>query len=262
MNYLTFSHCRRMCGCWLIGFLGLGWNAPVGAVTEQQSVLVATEHWPGYSNADGSGAYFELARLVLPPQQFVLTWQLMPFGRAIVAVEKAQADIVFAVAPQDSSLLLFSAAAMDSDRIMAVYRRDSGLQLPLSEAQLAGLRLSWRLAYNYGQVLGVPAAGYEVPDVWQGLKLVQSGRVDMFLAEQSELAEPRYQAMLQQELATGLLRQSAIYVGFSPTPRGRQLKQQWDERWQRLQGSPAQLAFYQQYPGMQVPAGLCKGTIC
>lgn len=268
MHYFTFSHCRRIFGCWLIGFFGLGWHAPAGAVTEQQaateqqSVRLATEHWPGYSNPDGSGAYFELIRLVLPPAQFAMQWQLMPFGRAIVAVEKGQADIVFAVAPQDSALLLLSAAAMDSDRIVAVYRRDSGLQLPLSEAQLAGLRLSWRLAYNYGQVLGVSSHGYEVPDVMQGLKLVQSGRVDVFLAEQAELDEPIYQTLLQQGLGSGLVRQTAIFAGFAPTPQGRQLKQHWDTRWRQLQGSEELQAFYQRYPGMRVPVGLCSGTLC
>jgi len=213
-------------------------------------INVATESWVDYTNLDGTGGYFEMLHLIYPADQYQLNSQFMPFGRSIDLVEKGQADIVLSVAVEDSNLLLRSALPIDTDRIVAVSLKTS---TPIRYEQLNSLRLSWRLAYNYGDVLHLTASGYEVPNVEQGLRLVLNKRVDVYLAEYHELFKPVFTEWFDTQLQQDLIRITPIYIGFAPTPQGQQLKALWDKRWQQLQQSNALKALYEKYPGLRLP---------
>lgn len=240
--------------CWTVLsalLCGVLW-ASQASTPQSQPIRVATEHWPGYTSADGQGAYFELLQLVLQPKD-PLRIQLIPFQRSIAAVERQQADMVFAVTAKDSSLLLRSNHPIDSDRIIAVYRSDGPVKLPINHSDLNKFRLSWRIGYNYGDVLGLDVTGYEALSAEQGVQLVKSQRLDVFLSEEGDLDTPAIQALLAKDLARHPIAVEPIFIGFAPSARGRALKQHWDQAWLERQHDPALRSFYQRYPGMRVP---------
>lgn len=240
--------------CWTVLSLllcGVLW-ATQASTPQSQPIRVATEHWPGYTSADGQGAYFELLQLVLQPT-VPLRIQLMPFQRSIAAVERNQADLVFAVTAKDSAVLLRSNHPIDSDRIIAVYRTDSSITFPIQKNDLNSHRLSWRIGYNYGDVLGLTVTGYETLSAEQGVQLVKSQRLDVFLSEEGDLDTPAIQALLAKDLALHPIAVEPIFIGFAPSERGRALKQRWDLAWLERQHDPALQSFYQRYPGMRVP---------
>ncbi len=213
-------------------------------------IRLVTKSWPGYTNEDGSGGYFALVQLVLSPKAGELTIEFSNFNRALVMVEKQQADVVLAVTKDDGATLLLSAAPLDFDTITAVYA-PATLAGPLQLDDLSTLRLAWDLAYNYGEALGLAVKGYEVHSVAQGLELVAKGRIDVYLAEQADLLQHPYQAApeglaLQQQV----MAQVPVYVGFSRSERGRLLKQRWDEAVVELQKNGTLQQLYLQYPGM------------
>lgn len=216
-------------------------------------IRVATELWPGYTSATGTGAYFELLQIVLKPDPAPKI-QLMSFGRAIAATERQQADIVFAVSSRDSRMLLRSNQPMDWDRIVAVYRDNPNITQALNDNQLHTLRLSWRVGYNYGIVLGLANHGYEAMSAEQGVQLALNERVDVFLSEEDELMSPQIQQWLSKNGKVQPVAVIPIYVGFSPSERGRQLKQQWDHGFTQVQQSADMQDFYRRHPSMRVPA--------
>jgi len=226
--------------------------APTQA-TPAKPIRVVTEHWPGYTSATGTGAYFEMLYLVLKPDPAPKV-QLMPFARAVVATERQQADLVFAVTARDSQLLLRSNLPMDWDRIVAVYKKDARIDQAVRANQLQQLRLSWRLGYNYGSVVGVTTPGYETLSAEQGVQLALNQRVDVFLSEEDELNTPQIQQWLSKGATVQPVAIVPIYVGFAPTERGRELKQQWDHSFIQAQHTPEMQDFYRRYPGMRVPA--------
>lgn len=219
----------------------------------QAPIRVATEHWPGYTSADGSGAYFELLHMVLGTAATPHI-SVMSFARAVIVTERNQADVVFAVTAKDSALLLRSNYPMDWDRIVAVYRRDNPLANDITQGRINRLRLSWRIGYNYGVVLGLDNKGYEALTAEQGVQLVQNKRLDVFLSEEDELKTPVIQQLMANGLAAQAMAIEPIFVGFAPSATGRALKLRWDNGWQQLQGSAKLNEFYQRHPGMRVPA--------
>jgi len=240
-------------------------------VFAMEQVRLVTKHWPGYTNTDHSGGYFELVQLVLPPDRYQINTKFSNFNRAVIQVQKQQAELVLAVTRVDGKQLLLSEFPMDADTVVAVYNKHLQPNAQaLSMAQLAQYRLAWDLAYNYGQALGLEVSGrvvsgFEVSGVNQGLELVSKGRVDVYLAEQADLEMPEAVVLLQQlKLQQKVIQQLPVYVGFSRSAKGLQLKRVWDQQFRLLlqQGSLQRL--YQAYPGMVLATEVpdCAVSVC
>lgn len=217
---------------------------------------LVTKHWPGYTNQDLTGGYFELVQLLLPVDQVQLQIELTGFGRAVSMVQKQQADLVLAVTAQDGQQMLLSAEPMDADIVMAVYHRDfpapNGV-VDLTLSRLSQLRLGWEKGYNYGQALGLAAAGYEVDNAVQGLEMLNKGRLDLYLAEAYDLSAPDVSSLSKQlALQQRRVAEIPIYVGFSRSARGHRLKALWDQRLALLARSGELQKFYQRYPEMRI----------
>lgn len=242
----------------------------IGTASAQatEQVRLVTKQWPGYTNMDLSGGYFELVQLVLPSEKFQLETQFSNFNRAVTLVQKEQAELVLAVTRVDGKQLLLSEYPMDRDRVVAVYRRDlqfGGASEMMTLAELPKFRLAWDLAYNYGQALGLNVKGYEVNSVSQGLELVSKGRVDVYLAEQSDLELPDSQLLLQHlKLQQRSIRQLPVYVGFSRSAKGLKLKRYWDQQFRLLLKTGELQTLYLAHPGMELATAVpdCAVSVC
>jgi polar amino acid transport system substrate-binding protein len=219
-----------------------------------QPVIIETSLWPGFTNADGTGAYFELARLVLPPDSQPLVIKPNHLGRAWLAVQRGQADLTFGLTQTDVHQFKLESSELpyDEDTIVAVFRADLVPGRELSRAQLTSFQLGWEKSYNYGAVLNIDAQGYEVQNPLHAIQLLKAGRIDVYLAESGDLTaiqKPLSSAGLQQHLLANV----PVYAGFSPTPRGRQLKALWDQRVRSLWKNGEMQHFYQRFPALIPP---------
>ena len=98
------------------------WSLLVMPVWALEPVRLVTKHWSGFTNTDLSGGYFELVRLVLPPDQYQINTEFSNFNRAVVLVQKEQADLVLAVTRVDGKQLFLSEFPIDADTVVALYR--------------------------------------------------------------------------------------------------------------------------------------------
>ncbi len=220
-----------------------------------QPVIIETSLWPGFTNADGSGAYFELARMVFPPASHPLQINTNHLGRAWLAVQRGQADLTFGLTQLDiqSFGLESSALPYDEDTIVAVFQPQRVHSTDLSPVRLNMQQLGWEKSYNYGAVLGLKTQGFEVQNPAHAIQLLKAGRIDVYLAESGDLAAVRA------ELASAGLQQQwlahvPVYAGFSPTARGRELRARWDQQIKLLWQQGQMQTFYQRHPALRPPA--------
>jgi hypothetical protein len=213
--------------------------------------------WPGFTNADSTGAYVDLFRFIYPKDQIELTWHFTNYSRAIALVQQGKHHLVpglsAPVSPQQHKALLLSAYPFDSDLIVAIYNPSHTATPELS--QLQQYKLAWDLAYDLHLVLGLKEKGYEVPDIKQGLELVKNRRVDIYLAEKSELLQylqGESPVKLQPLIYRELLR-DPIYLGFADNDEGRKFKRLWDQRFIDLYKSGQLRTFYRKYPQLTLP---------
>jgi hypothetical protein len=265
---LAISYQRRRLKIGRYSVVLLAFTVFVTSTLAAEEVRLVTKQWPGYTNTDLSGGYFELVRLVLPSDEFQLNIEFSNFNRAVTLVQKDQAELVLAVTRVDGRHLILSEFPMDADRIVAVYQGEMQAAVSsemLTLALLPKYRLAWDLAYNYGQALGLNVKGYEVTSVLQGLELVSKGRVDVYLAEQSDLELPEAQMLLQQlKLQQEPIRQLPVYVGFPRSVKGLKLKRHWDQQFRLLLQQGTLQTLYLAYPGMVLATTVpdCAVSVC
>ena len=219
-------------------------------------VIIETSLWPGFTNADGSGAYFALARLVLPAADYPLVIRHNHLGRAWLAVQRGQADLSFGLTEADIRAFALESSSLpyDADTLLAVFQPTRLHPTDLTKPRLSSLHLGWEKSYNYGAVLEISNQGYEVNSPAHAIQLLVAGRIDVYLAERGDLATPELQQQLQKSgLQQQWLATVPVYAGFSPSDKGRQLKQLWDQRIQQLEKSGELQRFYQSYPVLQPP---------
>lgn len=230
------------------------------ALAEQKAAVelqISTPVWPGFTNADGTGAYSDLFQLIYPEEEVQLVWHFSNFGRAIGLVQQGKHHMVPGLSAHESALaqkgLLLSTHPFDFDLIVAIYHPEHTALPQLKH--LKQHKLAWDLAYDLHLVLGLPEKGYEVLDIKQGLELVKNRRVDIYLAEKSELQQylqGESQSQLQPLHYQELLR-DPIYLAFADNEAGRSFKTIWDQRFIALYKSGQLKKFYRNYPQLTLP---------
>lgn len=233
------------------------WQPAMANQPLPKKLQISTPVWPGFTNADGSGAYADLFRLIYAKEQVQLVWQFSNFGRAINLAQQGKSHMVPGLSAHESALdqrgLLLSAYPFDFDLIVAIYDPNHSATPKLE--QLKQHKLAWDLAYDLHLVLDLPEKGYEVLDIKQGLELVKNRRVDIYLAEKSEL-----QQYLQgdnpvqlQPLQSKELLRDPIYMAFADNEDGRAFKAIWDQRFIELNKTGQLKQFYRNYPQLTLP---------
>ncbi len=225
--------------------------------TVPAELQISTPVWPGFTNADGSGAYVDLFQLIYPKEQVQLVLHFSNYSRAIALVQQGKHHMVPGLSAHESitqrKALLLSAHPFDFDLIVAIYNPAHTAAPTL--AQLKQHKLAWDLAYDLHLLLNLPAKGYEVLDIKQGLELVKNRRVDIYLAEKSELLQ-----YLQGETPVKLqplqykeLLKDPIYLAFADNQAGRVFKEVWDRRFIDLYNTGQLKTFYRHYPQLTLP---------
>lgn len=218
---------------------------------------ISTPVWPGFTNADGTGAYADLFQLIYPKAQIQLVWHFSNFGRSINLVQQGKHHMVPGLSAHESITqqqgLLLSAHPFDFDLIVAIY--DPAYTAPPQLEQLKQHKLAWDLAYDLHLVLNLPAKGYEVLDIKQGLELVKNRRVDVYLAEKSELYQylQGKSAVQLEPLHYKELLRDPIYLAFADNESGRLFKTLWDQRFVTLYKAGQLKKFYRKHPQLTLP---------
>lgn len=95
--------------------------AEITADTPLQKIHIATGVWPGFTDYGEQGAYFELIRLIFPPEtQYQVSYTA--FNRTVKMVETQHADMVLAVGLDVCSLMFLSAQPFDVDQIAVLFK--------------------------------------------------------------------------------------------------------------------------------------------
>lgn len=226
---------------------------PSSGVSPAVSIHLATENWPGFTNEDYSGAYFELIKLIYPSENLELQVTFTNFNRALHLVQQQKVDMTLAVSGQQHAGLTLSEQPIDQDKIVAVFAND-GIAIA-SIADLAGLRLGWNLAYDFGNIIGIQNSGYEVLSVEQGVEMALNKRLDVYLAEQSQVTLYLQQHPLKAaKLSLVPVAADNTYAAFAASEHGLKLKQHWDSRFKTLLQNGELQRFYRQYPELYLPA--------
>ncbi|HBP6026816.1 ABC transporter substrate-binding protein [Pseudomonas aeruginosa] len=251
-------------GCLSAAVLALGvGGAPVvqadalGDSLEQAHIRKATfaaPAWEGYTNAAGSGLYWDLLKQVYAPYGLDVKFINMPWNRANkLMTAGSMVDGVPGEIPGVEGKL-YAQLPIDIEYHGVMH----AAKTPFSgRASLTGKRVGWRHSYNL-----IPAEQRDFTLVEcvrpeRCTEQVQNGELDFFLDEPDELEKQRSEAHLPADAypIAQLPPGKESFMTFADSASGRLLREVYDARVRQMAASGELRALYQRW-NSEVPGAV------
>lgn len=221
---------------------------PLTAFAESKPTTfnLSSEEWVDFSNADGSGYYFDLYRMIYQPEGIELKTIVSSYDRSVNAVKIHRADGWIGAYWQDEDFALYpdKEKHLGYDQVVIVMKKGKGLD---SVNALAGQKLGWIRGYGYDDYLDVKVNVYEAKDRKTGIKLVQAGRLDGFLDSRDELEEAFAEGTYNiNEFEVRDIVKLYLYPAFGNSAKGEQLRDIWNRRYEELKDSSEFIALMEE----------------
>ena len=191
---------------------------------------VASAYWRGYSEPGGHGIYLEIIKLIYP--EFKTNFHVGSFARAKRQFMGQKVDILVGIFKEDQAQLgatILSTFHIDMEYpVIAIY--DPQRHKIMSSADFKGLVVGWYEEYNYARYAGVDSTIINFNEIVNGLALLESGRIDVVIDHIYNLSGEQKSKLATLELEG----EKPLWLAFSDTPNGRNLRAQFDAGMRKL----------------------------
>ena len=185
---------------------------------------VVSEEWVGYTNADGTGTYWDIIRAVYG-KHYQIELIATTWSRALNLVETARADILVGSYKDTSRKLIYPKYHLDLEYpLYALF--DKTIHNINEMNDLAGLYIAGNKDYGLEKLLPSSSHFYGVPYIDNVVNLIDKKRIDVAISYRSNLSladpENRYS-----HKAIG--KEQRLYLAFSQSAKGEQLRKRYEQ---------------------------------
>jgi len=199
-----------------------------------KEITVISESWAGATNRDGSGLYWDIVQKVYEPLGYTVVKKNASYTKSVEAVRMDQADLWLGSYKDEKAFALYPRFHFDQAVILAVFHSELFEQWK-GQKSLEGLKVAWIRGYDYSKYLSAKVISQEVNELANGLKLLKSERIDVFIDNKKDLIEPMQRYRLDNDnYMTKIILQLKLYPAFSNSRKGKELRKIWDERMKEL----------------------------
>jgi len=214
---------------WLLTLLCV---IPAWVLAQDESVvpgkiMLASEAWDDYTNADGSGLAWDVLRQVFEPVGITLQTRIEPYTRSVGLAQRGEVDGWVGSYRDEVTGVLYPHWKLDSDAIYALGLATSPIP---SVATLGEYRLAWVRGYRYEAYLPNVRRFNQIQRRDGILPMLQHGRADFYIDALSETQYVLKQARDPSTFRLTHIIDLPLYVGFADTERGRSLRTVYDQR--------------------------------
>lgn len=199
-----------------------------------KEITVISEAWDGATNHDGSGLYWDIVQEVYEPLGYTIVKKNASYSKSVEAVRMDRADLWLGSYKDEKTFALYPKYYFDQAVILAVFHSELFEQWK-GQKSLEGLKVGWIRGYDYSKYLSSNVVKEEVNTLVNGLKLLKSERIDVFIDNKKDLIEPMQRYRLDNDNYTKkIILQLKLYPAFSNSKKGKELRKIWDERMKEL----------------------------
>lgn len=212
---------------------------------QAHTIDVVTEEWTYCTNADGTGLYFDLLRLVYESHGFSLNIQILPYARAVAMVQNKAADLVIGPYEDEAENLLFPEIPFASDVVAILYLSPTEFH---GQESLENTHVTFIRGYAFDEYVDVSLEVTEISHREQAIHMVQAGRADFFIDNIYDIEETIADMGLDiGDFQTDTLFNLPMFMCFAETPRGEELAAIWDEEYRQAVQSGLIAELFAQY---------------
>ncbi|RQO60317.1 ABC transporter substrate-binding protein [Pseudomonas sp. KBW05] len=190
-------------------------------------VMLASEAWNDYTNADGSGLAWDVLRLVFEPAGIKLQTRTVPYTRSVGLAQRGEVDGWVGSYRDEATGVLYPHWNFDSDHIYALGL--AGTPAP-TVATLGNYRLAWVRGYKYEEYLPNVRRFNQIERRDGILPMLQHGRADFYIDALTEAKYVLAQSSDPSKFQLTHIAELPLYIGFADTERGRALMAVYDQR--------------------------------
>lgn len=218
----------------IAGFwLGAGSARAESSTSQPIDIVLLSEQWVGYTEADGSGLGWDLMREIFEPAGVKVAGRIEPYTRAVGLVQRGEADAWVGAYENEAEGTLYSKWHYDTDEIYALGLASNPAP---SLKTIGSYRLAWVRGYQYQRYLPNVKRFNEIARRDHILTMLERGRADYYID-----ARPEVDFILKPILEHGkeaererfrvtYLTAIPLFLSFADNTRGRSLRNLFDRR--------------------------------
>lgn len=224
-----------------------------------KSISVVAPLWEGFTNADGTGLYWEVLQAVFEPEGIKIKHANVPWNRAVKMVSKyAVYNAIVGEVLDSEEKLIFPKYAIDVEQMSILSLAKNRLDWR-GASSLSNKKVGWMKEYEMIEPQDRDFELVEYRTVEQGLEMLNTGKIDYMIDEWDEISEAvaaKKQDMTQylmNEMPTG----SDIFVAFADTDLSKELIAIYNERLPVLYRDKTLHSLYKKWD-VEIPASVVK----
>ncbi|BAO64815.1 amino acid abc transporter substrate-binding paat family [Pseudomonas protegens Cab57] len=198
---------------------------------QPRHIRIASEVWSDYTEANGEGLGWDILREVFEPLGVTIERCSVPYTRSVGLVQRGEVDAHMGAYRDESPGVLYPHWNYDTDHIYALGLASNP---ELSLATIASYRLVWVRGYKYQDYLPNIRRYNEIRRRIGILPMLLYRRADYYIDAQTEIDYVLGQASDPSQFKRTHLTELPLYLGFASNPRGREIRELYDQRMAQL----------------------------
>jgi polar amino acid transport system substrate-binding protein len=202
-------------------------------------IKVGAEEWPGYTNHDGSGVYFELLKTIFAESE--LEFKLTSYHRTINSFNNGQLDIIVGIYREDVKNAIIPKWFIDTEQPVKAFYIPENTKINRA-SDFSNLSVAWMLGYSFDKFIPKVKDVYEVTSLETGFNLLSKNRVNAFI-DYSQNVPKKLSNQLKSYI---VLPSRNLYIAFKNNKNGQRLAEKFDKQMAKFQSNGQLKYIYKQ----------------
>lgn len=256
----------RFCIVFLAVISSWTWAAPEKtAQFERQhikSMSVVAPEWEGYTNADGTGLYWDIFRAIYEPEGIKVNPKTVPWNRAMKMVSKYRTyNAIVGEYRNTDEQVIFPIYPIDVEYMSVLSKKQNGANWGGLKS-LSGRTVGWIKDYDVIHESKRDFTLKEFRNIEQGIRLLEAGTIDFLIDDWDEIAAAmqEYKMSTTEYSVNEMPEGKDLFAAFSIDNLSRELIVIYNERIPELAESGELAKIYEKWDTGEMPESVINLT--
>lgn len=200
-----------------------------GAWSIPAEIRVVSDEWTDYTNADGTGLYWDILQLVYEPLGVSVVTDVAVYKDAQESFLAGKYDVFLGAYRFELKNVYYPKIAIDYDEVAAMFKKGRVEQWQ-REASLRG-NLGWQKGYELDQYLAIQHRFREFDDFTQGLEWLIDDKIDFLLEDSVTINDFMKGRIIRiEDFEIRPVMKLFLFPVFSKTKKGKELLDIYEKR--------------------------------
>ncbi len=220
----------------------------------QNEIHLVCEEWEGYTNADGTGLYWDIIKAVFEPEGFIVKVDVYPWARCVSLVRLKIVDgIVGDYFYENSPDYKYSEYPVSIEDSIVVIYKTSRMGLWSGIESLKGKTIGWIRSYDFDSYFDFEVEIQELSQLDSGLRMLSANRIDYLMDYTTTITLQALESGINLDNYTinPIIEGNPLYIGFAKNEKAGYASAVFDRRIIEMINNGELKEIYDRWPGIK-----------